>query len=89
MSTLDTMILQKNKIQAQIQETQNRTSSFDKKTLESLEKQLAKSKSDSQDAQAKIKNLQSDLAQKESQKQKLYSDLKSALDRLGIKGDLA
>jgi len=89
MSTLDTMILQKNKIQAQIQEIQNRTSSFDKKTLESLEKQLAKSKSDSQDAQAKIKNLQSDLAQKESQKQKLYSDLKSALDRLGIKGDLA
>ena len=89
MSTLDTMILQKNKIQAQIQEIQNRTSSFDKKTLEYLEKQLAKSKSDSQDAQAKIKNLQSDLAQKESQKQKLYSDLKSALDRLGIKGDLA
>jgi predicted nucleic acid-binding Zn-ribbon protein len=84
MSSLDSMIAKKAAIQSQIQEVEKQALSFDRKKLESLEKQLAKSKSDSEDAQAKIKNLQSELDQKSSQRQKLASDLESTLARLGI-----
>ncbi|WP_100182248.1 hypothetical protein [Candidatus Nitrosotenuis aquarius] len=88
MSILDNLIQQKRSIQSQIQEIEKQASAFDRKKLESLEKQLSKSKSDLADAQAKIKNLQSELEQKSSQRQKLFQDLKSSLERLGIKGEL-
>lgn len=88
MSSLDTMISKKASIQSQIQDVEKQASSFDRKQLEYLEKQLAKSKSDSEDAQAKIKNLQSELDQKSSQRQKLASDLESALARLGIQCEM-
>jgi chromosome segregation ATPase len=84
MASLDAMISKKAAIQSQIQAVGKQALSFDRKHLDSLEKQLAKSKSDSQDAQAKIKNLQADLDQKSSQRQKMASDLESALARLGI-----
>jgi DNA repair exonuclease SbcCD ATPase subunit len=88
MSILDNLMQQKRSIQSQIQEIEKQTSAFDRKKLESLEKQLSKSKSDLADAQTKIKNLQAELEQKSSQRQKLFQDLKSSLERLGIKGEL-
>lgn len=88
MSILDNLMQQKRSIQSQIQEIEKQTSAFDRKKLESLEKQLSKSKSDLTDAQTKIKNLQAELEQKSSQRQKLFQDLKSSLERLGIKGEL-
>lgn len=89
MSSLDGMISKKAAIQSQIQDVEKQILLFDRKKLESLEKQLIKSKSDSEDAQTKIKNLQSDLEQKSLQKQKLSSDLESALARLGIQCEVA
>ena len=88
MSILDNLMQQKRSIQSQIQKIEKQASAFDRKKLESLEKQLSKSKSDLADAQTKIKNLQSELEQKSSQRQKLFQDLKSYLERLGIKGEL-
>jgi DNA repair exonuclease SbcCD ATPase subunit len=88
MSSLDTMISKKAAIQSQIQDVQKQALSFDRKKLESLEKQLAKSKSDSEDAYAKIKNLQAELDQKSSQRQRLVSDLESSLARLGIQCEM-
>lgn len=89
MASLDAMISKKAAIQSQIQDVEKQALSFDRKHLDSLEKQLAKSKSDSQDAQAKIKNLQADLDQKSSQRQKMASDLESALARLGIQCEVS
>lgn len=88
MSSLDAMISKKASIQSQIQDVEREASLFDRKQLDALEKQLAKSKSDSEDTQAKIKNLQSELDQKSSQRQKLASDLESALARLGIQCEM-
>ncbi|MBM3903868.1 MAG: hypothetical protein FJ357_01810 [Thaumarchaeota archaeon] len=88
MSELDGLIRQKKNTQSKIQEIEKQAFTYDGKKLDSLEKQLSKSKSDSTDAQAKIKNLQSELEQKSSQKQKLFQDLRSSLERLGIRGEL-
>jgi len=87
-SSLDGMILKKVRVQDEIQNIEKQLLSFDRKILESLEKQLIKSKSDSDDAQTKIKTLQSDLEQKLSQKQKMTSDLESALARLDVQCEL-
>ncbi len=84
-SSLDAMISKKNNIKTQIQDLEQQITKFDYKKLESLEKQQAKSKSDVEDSEFKIQALQSDLAQKTSQKQKLVSDLESVLERLGTK----
>jgi len=84
-SSLDAMISKKNNIKTQIQNLEQQITKFDYKKLESLEKQQAKSKSDAEDSESKIKTLKSELAQKTSQKQKLVSDLESALERLGTK----
>ena len=84
-SSLDAMISKKNNIKTQIQDLEQQITKFDYKKLESLEKQQAKSKSDVDDSEFKIQALQSDLAQKTSQKQKLVSDLESVLERLGTK----
>lgn len=88
MSSLDAMISKKAAIQSQIQDVEKQASSFDRKQLEILEKQLAKSKSDSEDAKAKIKNLQAELDQKSLQRQKMATDLESALTRLGIQCEM-
>ncbi len=88
-SGLDSLISKKSKILAQIQEIEKQSTGFDGKHLESLEKQLAKSKFDSDDAQSKIKNLESELAQKTTQKEKLVHDLESSLERIfGTKYEL-
>ena len=87
-SSLDGMILKKVRVQDEIQNIEKQLLSFDRKTLESLEKQLIKSKSDSNDAHTKIKTLQSELEQKLSQKQKMTSDLESALARLDVQCEL-
>jgi septal ring factor EnvC (AmiA/AmiB activator) len=84
-SSLDAMISKKKNINAQIQDLEQQIAKFDYKKLESLEKQQAKSKSDVEDSESKIQVLQSELAQKTSQKQKLVSELESALERLGTK----
>jgi septal ring factor EnvC (AmiA/AmiB activator) len=84
-SSLDVMISKKNGIKIQIQDLEKQIAKFDYNKLESLEKQLAKSKSDMEDSESKIQTLQSELAQKTVQKQKLVSDLESALERLGTK----
>lgn len=84
-SSLDAMISKKNSIKTQIQDLEQQITKFDYKKLESLGKQQAKSKSDAEDSESKIKVLQSELAQKTLQKQKLVSDLESALERLGTK----
>ena len=70
---------------SQIQDLEQQITKFDYKKLESLGKQQAKSKSDAEDSESKIKALQSELALKTLQKQKLVSDLESALERLGTK----
>lgn len=88
MSILDNLIQQKKSIQPKFQELEKQASGFDRKKLESLEKQLSKSKSDVDDAQAKIKYLQSELEEKSLQREKLYQDLNTSLERLGIKGEL-
>lgn len=79
------MISKKKNIKTQIQDLEQEIAKFDYKKLESLEKQQAKSKSDVEDSESKIQALQSELAQKTSQKQKLVSELESALERLGKK----
>ncbi len=84
-SSLDAMISKKKNIKTQIQDLEQEIAKFDYKKLESLEKQQAKSQSDVEDSESKIQTLQSELAQKTSQKQKLVSELESALDRLGTK----
>lgn len=89
MSGLDVFISKKNSIKSQILEIEQQNTTFDYKKLEMLEKQLAKSRSDSEDAQSKIKNLNSELEQKTAQKQKLVMDLESSLEKLlGTKYDL-
>lgn len=81
-STLDGMMSKKNLFKYQIDEIERNTAVFDSGKLRSLEKQLAKAKSDREDAQIKIKNLKSDLEQKTTQKQKIIQDLESSLERL-------
>ncbi|MEM2160255.1 MAG: hypothetical protein QXN55_04800 [Candidatus Nitrosotenuis sp.] len=89
MSELDVFISKKNSIKSQILEIEKQNTAFDYKKLELLEKQLAKSRSDSEDAQLKIKNLNSEMEQKTVQKQKLVRDLESSLEKLlGTKYDL-
>ena len=83
--SLDTMISKKNNIKTQIQELEQQIAKFDYKKLEFLERQQAKSKSDKDDSESKIKTLESELVQKTSQQQKLVSDLESTLGRLGTK----
>jgi hypothetical protein len=83
---LDSLVSKKNNVLSQIQEIEKKSISLDNKDLELLEKQLTKSKSDSEDAQLKIKNLESEIAQKIMQKEKLIKDLQSSLERvLGVK----
>ncbi|MBI5698231.1 MAG: hypothetical protein HZC29_07105 [Thaumarchaeota archaeon] len=81
-SILDGLMSKKNSFKSQIDEIERNTTVFDSGKLGSLEKQLAKAKSDREDAQIKIKNLKSDLEQKTAQKQKLLQDLESSLERL-------
>ncbi len=81
-SILDGLMSKKNSFKSQIDEIERNTTLFDSGKLGSLEKQLAKAKSDKEDAQIKIKNLKSDLEQKAAQKQKLIQDLESSLERL-------
>ncbi|NDB46625.1 MAG: hypothetical protein EB163_04960 [Nitrososphaeria archaeon] len=84
-SGLDTMISKKNSITSQLQQIEG-SSKFDIRILESLQKQLAKAKSDHEDAQTKIKNLESEKTQNTTQKEKTRQDLESLLHRiLGVK----
>ena len=84
-SGLDMMISKKNSMASQIQQI-NDGGKFDIKTLESLQKQLAKAKFDHEDAQSKIKNLESEKTQKTTQKEKIYQDVELSLHRiLGVK----
>ena len=88
-SILDGLISKKTHTTSQITEVLKKSQGFDIKTMESLEKQLAKAKSDSTDAQSKIKNLQAELEQKTTQKQKLLKELQSSLERtLGAKYEI-
>lgn len=87
-STLDGMISKKNELLSQIHDLEQKISTFDYKKLEILDKQQTKSKSDKEDSESKIKNLESDLVQKNSQKQKFVSDLELALERLGTKYEI-
>ena len=89
MSVLDGLISKKNAIKLQIQEIEQKSKAFDVAKLDSLQKQLAKSKSDKEDAQAKINNLESELEQKTTQRQKLVQDLETSLQKLtGTKYEL-
>ncbi|MGQ0605811.1 MAG: hypothetical protein ACT4OD_02505 [Candidatus Nitrosotenuis sp.] len=88
-SALDGLISKKNNIKSQIYDLEQKIMTFDYKKLETLEKQQIKSKSDKEDSESKIKNLESDLAQKVLKKQKLIGDLELTLEQLvGAKYDI-
>lgn len=84
-SVLDSLISKKDNVASRIAEVQ-KSQGFDTKIIELLEKQVAKAKSDSDDAQTKIKALEFELAQKTTQKEKLFQDIQSHLEKtLGAK----
>ena len=61
---------------------------FERKSLESLEKQSLQCRTDFEDATMKIKNIQNETEQKLVQKQKSFSELQSLIQKLGINGEL-
>lgn len=88
-SILDGLISKKNTMSSKIREVEEKIKTFDAAKLETLEKQIAKAKSDKEDSQTKIKTISSELEQKTTQKQKLLSELESSLERLdGIKHEI-
>ncbi|HXG73306.1 MAG TPA: hypothetical protein VNK44_00610 [Candidatus Nitrosotenuis sp.] len=81
-SLLDGFVSKKNALKSQLEELQKKLSIFNLDNLENLERQLAKSKSDSEDAKLKIKKLEDDLKHLMAQKDALVSQLEDSLERL-------
>ncbi|MEM3064719.1 MAG: hypothetical protein QW177_05030 [Candidatus Nitrosotenuis sp.] len=81
-SLLDGFVLKKNALKSQLEELQKKLSIFDLDNLENLERQLAKSKSDSEDTKLKIKKLEDDLKHQMAQKDAFVSQLEDSLERL-------
>ncbi|MFN3655552.1 MAG: hypothetical protein ACK4TO_09585, partial [Candidatus Nitrosotenuis sp.] len=81
-SLLDSFVSKKNSLKLQLEELQKKLSIFDLGNLENLEKQLAKTKSDGEDAKLKIKKLEDDLKYQTAQKDALISELEDSLERL-------
>jgi predicted transcriptional regulator YdeE len=81
-SLLDSFVSKKNSLKSQLQDLQQKLTIFDLTNLETLEKQLAKAKSDSEDAKFKIKKLEDDLKHQMAQKDAMISELEDSLQRL-------
>ncbi|MEW6589254.1 MAG: hypothetical protein AB1299_08850, partial [Thermoproteota archaeon] len=81
-SLLDGFVSKKNSLKSQLEELQKKLTIFDLGNLENLEKQLAKAKSDGEDAKLKIKKLEDDLKHQMAQKDVLISELEDSLERL-------
>ena len=79
---LDSLAQRKASIENQITQTEQSMKQFEGLNLATLEKQLEKSKSDQEDAQSKIKNLEKDIKDAESQKQETLQTLESSLFQL-------
>lgn len=81
-SLLDSFVSKKNSLKSQLEELQKKLNIFDLGNLENLEKQLAKAKSDGEDAKLKIKKLEDDLKHQMAQKDALITELEDSLERL-------
>ncbi len=82
LSLLDGFIAQKNDLQAHLQDLRKTLETFDMRQVETLERRLAKAKSDMEDAKIKIANLESELRQQTEQKQKLLEELRRSLEQI-------
>ncbi|MFY9300844.1 MAG: hypothetical protein WAO91_06620 [Candidatus Nitrosotenuis sp.] len=82
LSLLDGFRAKKNELHTQIQELRKNLESFDISQIETLERRLAKAKSDREDAKLKIANLESELKRQTEQKQNLVEDLERALEQI-------
>ncbi len=87
-SGLDELFKQKKILREQILEIEKNDLGFERKSLESLEKQSLQCRTDFEDATMKIKNIQNETEQKLVQKQKSFSELQSLIQKLGINGEL-
>ncbi|MFM7795154.1 MAG: hypothetical protein ACKO7N_00120, partial [Candidatus Nitrosotenuis sp.] len=85
---LDDLIGQKKRLDGQILKIQKSALEFDRKSLESLEKQLLQCRTNTEDAILKVKNLRIEIEQKSTQKQKSFSELQSLIQRLAINAEL-
>ncbi len=81
-SILDGLIARKTKFQTQLEDLRKSAETFDIRQIETLEKRLAKAKSDNEDAKLKIANLESELKQQTEQKQTLLEELERALEQI-------
>ena len=79
---LDSLAQRKTSIEYQITQTEQSMKQFEGLNLVTLQKQLEKSKSDQDDAQSKIKNLEKDIKDAGSQKQETIQKLESSLYQL-------
>ena len=87
-SGLDELFKQKKILREQILEIEKNDLGFERKSLESLEKQSLQCRTDFEDATMKIKNIQNETEQKLVQKQKSFSELQSLIQKLGINREL-
>jgi hypothetical protein len=82
LSLLDGFRAKKNELRQQAQELRKNLESFDISQIETLERRLAKAKSDKEDAKLKIANLESELKRQTEQKQNLLAELEGALEQI-------
>jgi hypothetical protein len=82
LSLLDGFRAKKNELREQALELRKNLESFDISQIETLERRLAKAKSDKEDAKLKIANLESELKRQTEQKQNLVDELEHALEQI-------
>ncbi|MGI0003841.1 MAG: hypothetical protein ACREAX_00945, partial [Candidatus Nitrosotenuis sp.] len=82
LSLLDDFIMRKNELQAQLLDLKKNLENFDIRQIETLERRLAKAKSDKDDAKLKIANLESEIQQQTEQKKNLLEELTRSLNQI-------
>lgn len=82
LSLLDGFRAKKNELREQTRELRKNLELFDISQIETLERRLAKAKSDKEDAKLKIANLESELKRQTEQKQNLIVELEHALEQI-------